>query len=235
MQRLVSEIHLHRRGHVQFPAAREIFQQQERIHTALETGPVDEDSGYDQGNDHAPDNPPDAAFFLLFLHLLQRDRLRLRIRVNDADDGVGRALFILHGLAQRLHLAAAGLAKLMDQMNDEQHQQRRKSGQHDPHPPDGERGQHRKLYGLPGSLKGQIAADLGRLHLLPNAVFVFHIEIQLSALPIGRAEADRMRICAVIRQAKLPLLDDGTRHMRGGRMAVRNVFAIFPNCLRDAG
>ena len=93
--------------------------------------------------------------FFFFLHLLQRDRLRLRIRVNDADDGVGRALFILHGLAQRLHLAAAGLAKLMDQMNDEQHQQRRKSGQHDPHPPDGERGQHRSCTVCPAASKAR--------------------------------------------------------------------------------
>lgn len=132
-------------------------------------------------------------------------------------------------------LAAASLAKLMDQMNDEQHQQRRKSGQHDPHPPDGERGQHRKLYGLPGSLKGQIAADLGRLHLLPNAVFVFHIEIQLSALPIGRAEADRMRVCAVIRRRSCHCSTTERATCAAGAMAVRNVFAIFPNCLRDAG
>ncbi len=120
-------------------------------------------------------------------------------------------------------------------MNDEQHQQRRKPGQHDPHPPDGERGQRRKLHGLPGGLEGQIAADLGRLHLLPDAVFVFQIDIQLAVLPIGRAEADGVRVRAVVRQAKLPLLDDGTRHMRGGRMAVRDVLAIFPDGLRDAG
>ena len=49
-QRLVAKLHLHGRGHVQFLPAGEVFQQQKRVHAALETGPVDEDPGGDQNH-----------------------------------------------------------------------------------------------------------------------------------------------------------------------------------------
>ena len=56
-----------------------------------------------------------------------------------------------------------------------------------------------KLSVRAGVLEGSASADLGRGHLLPDAVFVFQIDIQLAGLPIG-AEAVVFR--AVVQQAE---------------------------------
>ena len=235
LQRLVAEVHLHGGVHVQLLAGREIFEQQQRVDAALEVCPVDQYAGRQRGGEHQQHDQPDAAPAFPLLCLFGRERRRLRVGVGYADGGVIRVLLVLHGFAQGLHLAAAGLAELMDQVDDEQHQQRREPGQHDPHPPDGEGGKRRHLHGLAGGLEAQIAADLGRFRLLPDAVGVHEVDIRCALLPVGDAEADGVRVAPILRQPQLPLLDDGLRHMRRGRVAVRDVLEILPDGLRDAG
>ena len=127
------------------------------------------------------------------------------------------------------------LGILVNKMDDQQHEKRRKPRQHDPEPPDLERRQRRQLHRLSLRLEGQIAADLRRFDLFPDAAFVLQIDIQLSLLAVRRAIADGVRLRVVVRQAQLPLLDDGLGYMRRGRMAVGDILKVFPNRFRNAG